>query len=701
MLDHASEISKSLVAYATIASSAETSSSIYTAFQPFIVQSIVGLESSIADPEKISEAMFSLFGLRIPPLAVEGMFPALCDAGVLKYERIGNDAIYELEDTIRQQHINENFHETIRESEVKNCFDRIEQHVKIRLREHSYSYDKKKLAEQIRGAIIDPKILFDVDIEDSNAYLNRDSAIEFYTLEYVAISQQERSADFDVITKIAAGGMAVNFLEAFSLPSTLSERHRARVFFDTKILLAICDFGDSKSQVYYKDVQNKLRDMNIEVYAFSENIEETCDVVLAVMGKLQQREVPTRDVGRRLSHDGGARKRAQLLLTNSIAYFKKIGIKIFDVKKDYSNLVKYFPYAEEQNLVPDLRRGGEIKSREIDAAVIANVGRLLRHAGRTSSDIFSAPCIFVSPNQEMVEFGEKVLLEGQYTREGQAPGLMSDVQFATAVWLASGVGQLSIPRSRLLSNCAELVSANAEIYERVRSFIAGIDEKDAHFFEAQIREDRSALLVASRFVTHPSAINEESSFEVLKEIKEQIRKEEKEKAEEKLGKQAEEYTVRIDAMSADHDTEIRSLIANHDKKIMELGEYLENSSRELDNVRLDLQESEKKREDKARILEEYKEKFDKRQSQFEKKIEKERIEVEKERKKRFVPIIMAISVLLIYLASQELGAMSWNFDKKSEIFGVSLDEGSWSILALTVNIILSFVVAKISTRLFG
>src|SRR3546814_3446415 len=89
-------ISKSLVAYATIASSGKDIASIYTAFQPYIVECITGNQKRIADPKKISTALKSRFGLDIPPMAVEGLFPGLCQAGGLTYEHVGQRAIYEL-----------------------------------------------------------------------------------------------------------------------------------------------------------------------------------------------------------------------------------------------------------------------------------------------------------------------------------------------------------------------------------------------------------------------------------------------------------------------------------------------------------------------------------------------------------------------------------------------------------------------------
>src|SRR3546814_18366659 len=86
-------ISKSLVAYATIASSGKDIASIYTAFQPYIVECITGNQKRIADPKKISTALQSRFGMDIPPMAVEGFFPGLCKPGVLMYQPVCTHAL--------------------------------------------------------------------------------------------------------------------------------------------------------------------------------------------------------------------------------------------------------------------------------------------------------------------------------------------------------------------------------------------------------------------------------------------------------------------------------------------------------------------------------------------------------------------------------------------------------------------------------
>src|SRR3546814_20855115 len=91
--------------------------------------------------------------------------------------------------------------------------------------------------------------------------------------------------------------MAVNFLEAFALPSLSPDRHRAKVFFDTKILISLCDFSDTESRSYYASVKEKLEKINVEICAFSENVDETVDVIVAVISKLNAGESPSKAVG--------------------------------------------------------------------------------------------------------------------------------------------------------------------------------------------------------------------------------------------------------------------------------------------------------------------------------------------------------------------------------------------------------------------
>src|SRR3546814_19565138 len=78
---------------------------------------------------------------------------------------------------------------------------------------------------------------------------------------------------------------------------------------------------------------------------------------------------------------------AHALRSNPTSYLEKLCIKIYDVKKDYAHLEKNFPYSQEENLIPDIRRFGEVRSRAVDAAVVANIGRLLRSASRSSVEI--------------------------------------------------------------------------------------------------------------------------------------------------------------------------------------------------------------------------------------------------------------------------------------------------------------------------
>lgn len=366
-----SKISNSLVAYASIAHRAEKYSDIYAAFQPFFIHVFQKNGVSAIDPTATSKSLFDEYGMHIPELAVEGLLGGMLGRGFIKKEGVGEKAIYYFDDT---SSISEEVNQThYAENEIRSLFREIEEYVVKRLRSAGYDPEKVNIAEKIRTAIVRPGIFLNIGEKPDDERLSADDAAEYFCIENMALYQTEKPESFDLLSGIAAGGMAVNFLEAFVIPQKPAAHRSVTLFFDTTVLLNALDFGDRRNGEHIRQLMSDAEKLGVNFAVMSEIVDETHAILYAILQSLASGRPVWRATGTRIKSDESVRNLVINFVASPVPFLKRRNIRHFNIKTDYPHIIKNFTLRDEENIIPEIRRMRDVKARAVDAALIANV----------------------------------------------------------------------------------------------------------------------------------------------------------------------------------------------------------------------------------------------------------------------------------------------------------------------------------------
>ena len=358
-----------------------------------------------------------------------------------------------------------------------------------------------------------------------------------YMLSQFAIDAHVSKPDlFDTLSDIALGNMITSavLLDGYDWPSDTVRK--SNIYLDSPIILRMIGTAGESQATAFCDFVSTLIDKGAKLWIFEHSKQEALQILDGA-----RHWVGRSDFNPELASRTALFFRQQGYTDSEIERFILCVDKT--LKRYHIGVFSQHPYMEnKEHQVNERHIKGVIEEcyelsgsdREIhedrtrkDVASIAAVYRL--RAGRRPTLLREAEHVFVSINSAL-SFASRKALCDQRVRE--VPVCVTDVFLGTIMWINSPREAKRAARSRLIADCYAAVVPDATLEARI------IQEAQRLRDQKKITEDDFLLLTTS-FVTKyllsmktfndPELLDSSTSFEILEDIKDRIRKKERSK----------------------------------------------------------------------------------------------------------------------------------------------------------------------------
>ena len=358
-----------------------------------------------------------------------------------------------------------------------------------------------------------------------------------YMLSQFAIEAHVSKPDlFDTLSDIALGNMitAAVLLDGYDWPSDTVRK--SNIYLDSPIILRMIGAAGESQATAFCDFVSTLLDKGAKLWIFEHSKQEALQILEGA-----RYWVGHPNFNPELASRTALFFRQQGYTDSEIERFI---LRVDNILNRYHiEVFNQHPYMEnKEHQLDENRIKGVIEEcygisgfdREIhedrtlkDVASIAAVYRL--RAGRRPTLLRDAEHVFVSMNASL-SFASRKALCDQKVRE--IPVCVTDVFLGTIIWINSPREAKKAARSRLIADCYAAVVPDATLEARI------IQEAQRLRDQKKITEDDFLLLTTSfvtkdllsmRTLNDPELLDSSTSFEILEDIKDRIRKKERSK----------------------------------------------------------------------------------------------------------------------------------------------------------------------------
>jgi len=386
---------------------------------------------------------------------------------------------------------------------------------------------------------------YDMDIlfsnSDRSAIPNKpkakhDKRIAYMLSQFAIYAHTSQPDLFDTLSDIALGNVITSavLLDDYNWPSDTVRK--SNIYLDSPIILRMIGTAGEGQATAFCDFISTLLDKGAKLWIFEHSKQEALQILEGA-----RYWVGSPDFNPELASRTALFFRQQGYTDSEIERFI---LRVDNTLKLYRiEVFSQHPYMENKEYQVDERHikgvieecygisGSDQETYEDrtlkDVASIAAVYRL--RAGRRTTLLREAKHVFVSINASL-SFASKKALCDQKVRE--IPVCVTDVFLGTIMWINSPREAKKAARSRLIADFYAAVAPNAALEARIIQEARQLRDRE------KITEDDFLLLTTS-FVTKdllskktfndPELLDSSTSFEILEDIKEVIRKEERSK----------------------------------------------------------------------------------------------------------------------------------------------------------------------------
>ena len=556
-----SRIERSVVAYAFLAQARRSGDDLLSGLMPIFKPIAKLKEGERFDAKEFASLAGELYGLSVSPWAVESLAPRLEATGILARIPLTEGA----HDYIYAQ-INDDFSE-VTATDVSYVLDKFTTFAKPLISEKGLEHqDDESLKESFLQHIVDldfvgillkptrpndnegrtklslPKSEEQRDWEDDK--LKRAKIDVLCASFIVDIYKQDRPL-YDLVARITAGALLSEVILNFQNPEADVPLTQLRVVLDAPFLMDVLDLAGQEAGRVASEVCDQLRKNGARLAVFQHSVDEMKENLAAVESAVEVGEGhgPT---ARRLA-DPRFRAYASAIRQSPQARLEKEKISIIDTPLG-PRAFQWFTEEDEEKFCRSLGYYQNRKAQYRDAASIAGVMRLREGRRARMGKFQTCRTLFVTSNPWVAKRSKEALQRARIYEESDVPPALTDRYLAGLLWVLYGGTAGELPAQVLLANCAAAIEPKTDLIKRMHKFLAGVDEKQAEYFQALMTEERAAQYLSqlslgdSSYITQDNAtIILENMQQALIEKQEAERAAERKKYEQKIEQQAEEF----------------------------------------------------------------------------------------------------------------------------------------------------------------
>ncbi|RZU00918.1 hypothetical protein [Rivibacter subsaxonicus] len=596
---------RALLAYCALADRIHQSNAgMFGALVPFFAPICREFAGRMFDAAAFSNAVASLYGMRIPRLAVLGMAEQLEGQGLL-VPVVGKarGTVYQYaavsvgEDApevpgVTEREIDSVLHQFVESCRADPLFtDETEQRLQEEFLDRLLNAESMRLLARKEASVAAKASSKTLALRraESDPKEQRGLRLDFHAAQFLVDLRDSQPTLFDRVSDIAFASMAAEALACFSEPAVdKKDLGGLEIYLDSPLLLDVLGVNVDYS-VYGTELLAMVSSSGAQPAVFDDCIVEAESVVSGQLASL-------RSGNSRIGYFGASAKPHVLsaLKGNIGSRAAAVGIS---VKQDPQlDLMR-----RSKNTVGDIqaelsRRMAHWPNDEARTHDERSVWALLRirDANTLCTRICDSKAVFITRNTALAQAANDAWRTWLTAAAKQsvnaanrwAPVALSDKQLAGYLWLRSGEGNGQMSRARLLAHCSAAIRPRPDVKARAYNLVLDLHGKAEADHVAALLEDREgerALMRATR--ADPEDVTPERLPYIIEQVKlaagEFAAAVAREEAEQKLIAQKEEGEQQLTALQVAHEEQLARIASDNAKAQKENAKGVEKLHAEL------------------------------------------------------------------------------------------------------------------------
>lgn len=530
---------RALLAYCALADRIHQSNAgMFGALVPFFAPICREFSGRMFDAAAFSDAVASLYGMRIPRLAVLGMAEQLEGQGLLiPVAGKARGTVYQYaavsvgEDVpevpgVTEREIDSVLHQFVESCRADPLFtDETEQRLQEEFLDRLLNAESMRLLarKEASAATKASSKTLTLKRDESDPKEQRELRLDFHAAQFLVDLRDRQPTLFDRVSDIAFASMAAEALACFSEPTADKKNlDGLEIYLDSPLLLDVLGVNVDYS-VYGTELLAMVASSGAQPAVFDDCIVEAESVVSGQLASL-------RSGNSRIGYFGASAKPHILsaLKGNIGSRAAAVGISI---KQDPQlDLMR-----RSRNAVGDIqtelsRRMAHWPNDEARTHDERSVWAMLRirDANTLCTRICESKAVFITRNTALAQAANDAWRTWLTTAAKQsvnaagrwAPVALSDKQLAGYLWLRNGEGNGQMSRTRLLAHCSAAIRPRPDVKARAYNLVLDLHGKAEADHVAALLEDREgerALMRATR--ADPEDVTPERLPYIIEQVK--------------------------------------------------------------------------------------------------------------------------------------------------------------------------------------
>ena len=511
---------RALLAYCALADRIHQSNAgMFGALAPFFAPICREFAGQMFDAAAFSNAVFKLYGLRIPRLAVLGMAEQLEGQGLLvSVMGRASRAVFQYatisvaEDDADAPGVTEREIDSVLQQFVESCRDdplfanEGEQRLQEEFLDRLLNAESMRLLARKESSAAAKNTAKTISLRRAEPDFGeqRELRLDFHVAQFLIDLRDRQPTLFDRVSDIAFASMAAEALACFSEPATdQKDLSGLEIFLDSPLLLDVLGVNVDYSE-YGAEMLAMVISSGAQPAVFDDCLVEAESVVSGQLASL-------RSGSARVSHFGASAKPHVLsaLKGNIGNRAAAAGISVKqDPQLDLMRRSKNTVGDIQSELTKRMAHWPNNEARVHDERSVWSMLRI-RDANNLCTRICDSKAIFITRNTALARAANdawRTWLVGAAKQSVNSadrwvPVALSDKQLAGYLWLRSGEGNGQMSRARLLAHCSAAIRPRPDVKTRAYNLVLDLHGKAEADHVAALLEDREgerALMRATR-----------------------------------------------------------------------------------------------------------------------------------------------------------------------------------------------------------
>jgi hypothetical protein len=526
---------RALITFAAVNDEVRRSNDFLRGIAPLFATISSDFKGQLFNADAFRRKLRSQFGLQVPEEIAATMAPRLAGVGLLERRNVGKDgpAYFWVDKTSEEIQDYSIFDSQIEQitSDFQSFASQLPQAVV-----------KSYTREELQNFLFDFLLSETTELSEAFGVLYPEEASKQDLIryksegEYLAarfVKHLQTEEDTGKIDQIAGIKNAILVSEVVVELGQTRQTHKKQVdvsiYIDAPLMMYHLGVSGEERKEFANQVISGLRALGARVLIFDHSVDEIRESLHAVLKNTVDRRGPTADALRR-----GQVEEAYVA---HVMYHPEEAIEQTDVRIFKGSQVTltpaqkaHFNEADRQrlySLMVGIHRRDVARARDVLSAGIV----ISRRAGGRTSNPFRSQHLLITDNDRVSLATKRFMIEEKGAAPTDVPPAMTLSRIAAAVWLEVGLQEkLDISRKQLVAACARTLSIKPEIVDRIRSNLRRINPENAPQYEAILSQPRYLQMAMDYTLGAVEAVTNETAVQFFDRVKEDIAKEEREKA---------------------------------------------------------------------------------------------------------------------------------------------------------------------------